>query len=356
MNIEIITTPNEKLKESGFGSLKSCNSVLEAVIKMGHNVVLNVCETKNDLLNTVMRKPDLVIVAVKYLSIKDENDVYLSEYFESHKINYTGSTRDVLKFDSNKVLAKTHLKNRGIKTLNYFTAIPGQYKFENELPIAFPLFLKPIDAANGNGIDDLSYVTNFDEFESKVISLHSEFNLPILVEEYLDGNEYTVSVIQRNNGHLLISHIEIIPPVSTNGLKILGYKAKIDNSEQLKKVIDNRLKVKLSKMATDVFYGLGIRDYARIDIKTNQNDECYFMEVNLVPGMTEGSSYFPKSCEIDHKLAYNDVVTLMLSQGLRRIPTLKPANKKIELNSNFLEGLSLQTRMSNSQLMYKKSK
>ena len=349
MNIEIITTPNEKLKESGFGSLKSCESVLEAVIKMGHNVVLNVCETKNDLLNTVMRKPDLVILAVKYLSLKNENNIYLSQYFESYKINYTGSTRDVLKFDSNKVLAKTHLKNRGIKTLNYFTAIPGQYKSENELPIHFPLFLKPIDAANGNGIDDLSYVNNFEEFESKVLSLHNEFALPVLVEEYLEGNEYTVSVIQKNDASLLTSHIEIIPLVSTNGLKILGHKAKTDNSEKLKKVLDNKLKVKLTKMVTDVFYGLGIRDYARIDIKTCKDGECYFMEVNLVPGMTEGSSYFPKSCEIDHKLAYNDVVTLMLSQGLSRISTLKPVNKKIELNSDFLGGLSLEKKMFNSQ-------
>ena len=349
MNIEIITTPNEELKESGFGSLKSCNSVLEAVIKMGHNVVLNICETKDDLLNTVMRKPDLVVLAVKYLSLENEEDIYLSEYFNTHNINYTGSPRDVLKFDSNKVLAKTHLKNRGIKTLNHFTAIPGQYKSENELPITFPLFLKPIDAANGNGVDDLSYVTNFEQFESKVLSLHTEFTLPVLVEEYLEGKEYTISVIQMNDGRLLMSHIEIIPASSTNVLRILGYKAKTDNSELLRKVKDNSLKVKLTKMATDVFYGLGIRDYARVDIKTNQEGECYFMEVNLVPGMTEGSSYFPESCEIDNKLVYSDVVSLMLSQGLSRIPALNPVNKKNELNSNFLDGLSVQTRMFNSQ-------
>ena len=350
MNIEIITTPNEELRESGFGDLHSCNRVLEAVIKMGHDVVLNICDTKDDLLKTVMRKPDLVILAVKYIPLKNENDIYLSEYFDMHKINYTGSTRDVLKFDSNKVLAKTHLKNRGLKTPEHFTATPGQYKSVNELPILFPLFLKPIDAANGNGVDDLSYVTNFEQFENKVLSLHNEFSLPILVEEYLEGNEYTVSVIQMNDGRLLMSHIEIIPPSSTNGLRILGHQAKIDNSEQLRKIRDNILKVKLTKMATDVFYGLGIRDYARIDIKTNHKGECYFMEVNLVPGMTEGSSYFPTSCEIDNKLAYNDVVTLMLSQGLSRIPSLKRVNKEIELNSNFLGGLSLQTRIFNSQI------
>ena len=42
-------------------------------------------------------------------------------------------------------------------------------KNDNELPVAFPLFLKPLDAANGNGIDDLSFVTNFKEYKSKIV-------------------------------------------------------------------------------------------------------------------------------------------------------------------------------------------
>ena len=349
MNIEIITTPNKDLKESGFGSIKACNSVLEAVINMGHDVVLNICETKEDLLSIVRRKPDLVILAVKYLSFKDESDIWLSEYFSKHNINYTGSSKKVLKFDSNKILAKSHLKNRGIITADYFTAIPGQYKSEEDLPVKPPLFLKPIDAANGNGIDDSSYVTNFEEFENKVLSLYQEYNYPVLAEEYLDGKEYTVSIIQSSNGQLVMSPIEIVPLESTGGLRILGHKAKTDDSEKLKKVQDNKTRVKLIRMATEVFFGLGIRDYGRVDIKMDKTGVCYFMEVNLIPGMTDGSSYFPKSCEIENKFIYEDVVALMLSQGLNRIPSQVPINKKIELNNNFLGGLNIEVQRAHSQ-------
>ena len=186
MHIEIITTPNETLRESGFGTLKACNSVFDAIQRMGHSTRLSVCETKDDLAAVIKRKPELVILAVKYVPVKNENDIWLSDYFARHGINFTGSTREVLEFDSNKVLAKTHLTNKGINTANYFIATPGQYKNESELPITFPLFLKPLDAANGNGIDDLSYVTNFSDYESKVASLYDTFNQPILVEEYLD--------------------------------------------------------------------------------------------------------------------------------------------------------------------------
>ncbi|MGB5507237.1 MAG: D-alanine--D-alanine ligase [Sulfurovum sp.] len=332
MNIEIITTPNDELKESGFGSLKSCNNVLESIINMGHNVVLTTCTTKYDLEKVVIRNPDLVLLAVKYVSFENENDIWLSDYFSKHSINYSASSREVLRFDSDKVLAKLHLKESGIKTANYFTAIPGQYKCAKELPIVFPLFLKPIDAANGNGIDDLSFVTNFIDFESKVLSLHDTFKLPILVEEYLNGKEFTVAVIEKTNGELIVSPIEIIPLVSTNGLRILGQQAKKDDTEELKKIVDNDMKIKLIKLATDVFNGLGIRDYGRIDIKTNKAGECFFMEANLVPGMTQGSSYFPKACEIENELTYDKVIELMLSKGLDRIPYALPSTLNSLLN------------------------
>jgi D-alanine-D-alanine ligase len=325
MKIEIITTPNEELKETGFGTQKACNSVLDSISKMGYVVKLNMCKTLSDLDEIVKRKPDLVILAVKYISIKNESDIWLSEYFAKHEINYSGSSRKALKFDSDKVLAKSHLRKKGIKTADYFTAIPGQYKCETELPLKFPLFLKPLDAANGNGIDDLSLVTNFAEFESKILSLYDSFNLPVLVEEYLDGREYSVAVIKTQYGQLIVSPVEIIPPQSSKGLRILGEQAKKDDSEEMKKIEDNEITSSVKKLAIDAFINLGIRDFGRIDIKTNQSGHCFFMEANLVPGMTSGSSYFPKACEIEHELTYDKVIQLIVEEGISRVPlAMKP--------------------------------
>ena len=318
MHIEIITTPNETLKESGFGTLKACNGVFDAIQSMGYSASLSVCETKDDLEDVVKRQPELVILAVKYIPVKNENGIWLSDYFARHGINFTGSTREVLEFDSNKVLAKTHLTNKGINTANYFIATPGKYKDESELPITFPLFLKPLDAANGNGIDDLSYVTNFSDFESKVASLYDTFNQPILAEEYLDGREFTVAVIKTRNEKLIASAVEVIPPTSTHGLRILGAQAKKDDSEKLIEIVDDEVKNRVTTLAIDAFNTLGVRDFGRIDIKTDNHGECFFMEANLVPGMTYGSSYFPEACDIAHEFTYDKVIELLLAGGLAR--------------------------------------
>jgi D-alanine-D-alanine ligase len=326
MHIEIITTPNEALKESGFGSLKACNSVLGAVQAMGHNARLVICQTTNDLKEVVDRKPDLVISAVKYIPITYKDDLWLSEYFAQHAINFTGSSREVLKFDSNKVLAKTHLANKGVKTADYFLATPGQYKTETDLPVTFPLFLKPLDAANGNGIDDLSFVTSFAQYESKVASLYASFNQPVLAEKYLDGREFTVAIIRTPDEKLIVSAVEAIPPTSTNGLRILGATVKKDDSETLAKITDKAEEARVTRLAIDAFNSLGVRDFGRIDIKTDNNGECFFMEANLVPGMTHGSSYFPQACDIANGFDYNKVVELMIASGLARAASSVPPN------------------------------
>ena len=335
MNIEIITTPNAALKESGFGSLTACNSVLDAVRGMGHHASLNICQTKKDLDEIVKRKPDLVIPAVKYIPVSYKDDTWLSEYLAVHGINITGSSRDVLKYDSNKVLAKTHLSNKGIRTADYFIAIPGQFKTESDLPLPFPLFLKPLDAANGNGIDDQSFVTSFTEYESKISSLYSAFNQPVLAEEYLEGREYTVAVIKTPGEKLIVSAVEAIAPASGNGLRILGAQAKKDDSEELVKIEDNEVSNRVTALAINAFNALGARDFGRIDIKTSTTGKCFFMEANLVPGMTYGSSYFPEACRIANGLAYDKVVELLIAGGIARAsstipPTILPgADDKI---------------------------
>jgi len=336
MYIEIITTPNSALKESGFGTSIACINILEAIHKMGYNAKLNVCRSKGDLKEIVKRKPGLVVLAVKYIPIEGEKSIWLADYFDQHRINFTGSIGDVLKFDSNKVLAKTHLINKGINTADYFMANPGQYETEHDLPIKFPLFLKPLDAANGNGIDDLSYVTNFKDFVKKVESIYNTFNQPVLVERYLGGHEYSVAIIEAPDKKLIVSAVEIVPPTSSNGLKILGAKAKKDDTEKLLKICDNNIKNKIIELAIDAYKALGARDFGRIDIKSNNDGDCFFLEANLVPGMTLGSSYFPLACEIEHEFTYEKVIELLLGNGLARAFSTLPPNVNPEPNGKIV--------------------
>ena len=324
MNIEIVTIDSSELKETGFGAIGACNSVLASVRKLGHNARLNVCSTEEHLSEVAHRKPDLVILAVKYMSNRGQDDIWLSDYFAKKGINFSGSSRHVLKYDSSKVLAKTHLDKCNVKTAKFFTAIPGQYNSENSLPIDFPLFLKPSDAANGNGVDDFSLVSNFAEFQEKVLSLYSKFGVPVLAEEYLSGREFTVAIIKTAFGKFIVSPVEIIPEESSNGLRILGESAKRENREVFSSLDDSELSWNVRRLAVEAFKELGVRDFGRIDIRANDLGECFFMEANLVPGMTSMSSYFPRACEMARELTYDKVVALIVDAGISRVPAISP--------------------------------
>ena len=318
MKIEIITTPNANLKETGFGTITACNSIYDSIEKQGHSIRISVCKTKGDLDAVAKRNPDLVILAVKYVMTEGGEEIWLSEFFENDQINYSGSSRAVLEFDSSKTLAKKHLRNAGVKTAEYFLAFPGEYANQSDLPVQFPLFIKPPGAANGNGVDDASFVTDMSQYGKKIESLFDIYGVPALVEEYLDGREFTVAVFIDTTGSLIASPIEIVPPPSGPGLRILGERVKKDDSEELLRIDDTELKNVLNELAVSVFEKLGVRDYGRIDIKTDNSGLCYFMEANLVPGMTRGSSYFPRACEIASEIGYDRLIEVIVARCLDR--------------------------------------
>ncbi len=329
MKIEIITTTNALLEESGFGSATACNSVMIATEHAGHECMITLCDTLSDLEAVVMRRPDLVLLAVNFLAEEDHKEISFSEYFAAHAQNFSGSTMESMRFDTDKVLAKTHLKAKGISTANFFTAVPGQHRRESHLPIGFPLFLKPVNSTNGDGIDDDSLVRSYAEFESKVASLHAQFGFPVLVEEYLEAPAFTVCVIKSASGELLLSPVEIIPHLSFTGPRVLGEETKKDQAGGLKKIEDATMKKQLIKLAVDVFIDLEIRDFARIDFITNRNGHCFFMEVDLLPGMNKSSSYFTKAFELEHDLSYERVCQLIVEEGLSRVGKIAPLNNPI---------------------------
>lgn len=316
MKIEIITTPNEALKETGFGNLSSCKNILSSVLKMDHDTRISSCSSLSDLERVRNRQPDLVLLAVKYIPVVNGDDIWLSKYFENYSIPYSGSSKKTLNFDSDKILAKLHLREKGIATARFFTASEGEYQRNQPLPLNYPLFLKPNGAANGNGIDEQSFVSSFEEFDRKVSSLQRLYQQPTLVEDYLNGKEFTVAIMNTKDGELLVSPVEIVVPKTNSGHRILSESIKAKNTETLKKVTDREAKSKINRLAFEVFIGLGIEGFARIDIKSNTKGEYFFMEVNLVPGMTFGSSYFPEAFRIDRGISYDQTISSMVDYCL----------------------------------------
>lgn len=318
LNIEVITTINNTSKKTGFGSHSTCSDVVESIQRAGNSARLTVCESPDDLQTVVARKPDLVILATKFMPTNRGENLWFSEFFSKNNITFSGSDRETLKFDSDKNSAKIHLANMRIKTARHFTATPGQFLSQNSLPINFPLFIKSIDATHGNGIDQHSIVSNFAEFEAKVLSICTADNQPALVEEYLEGRDFTVAIICNSNGEMTVSSIEILRP---------GNKQQDIECFMHVEGADN---YKVNELAKAAFLGLGLRDFGLIDVRMNNHGQCFFMDVNLVPNMTFGIGYFLRAFEIANNLTYDQVIGLMLEVFSARARGEKIHHKVLE--------------------------
>ncbi|MEK7673412.1 MAG: D-alanine--D-alanine ligase [Patescibacteria group bacterium] len=306
-------------------SLESCKEVCNVLKDYFTEVGTTIIKKKEDLEKLVQKKPDLVFSGIKYVGftksslLRDsKNKIWLSEYLDSKGINHTGSQVGALKLEFDKVLAKKEMQKNDIKTSPFFVALPGQYKKDVELPIPFPVFIKPIYEGSGKGVGADSLVTNFEEFEKKVESIYEEFKNPALVEKYLSGREFTVGIFDEGNGKKTAMPVEMIAVADSDGNKILTYKAKKDDDERLVPVEDSREFKRLSTFAKKAFTALGARDYGRIDIRMDGHGDLYFLEANLLPGLNPRKSYFIKTCKRNSEISYENILLRIVEIALKR--------------------------------------
>lgn len=317
--VEVITTDNNEFKETGFGSLETAKAISLILEQRYCHVRFSEIQSQQDLSDVVDRNPDLVVLCIKYILDHENNSkVWLSEYFSHHDVPYTGSDRSGLEFDSNKGKAKTLLLNKGVATAKFFLTHPGLFDSERRLPLPLPLFAKPLDAANGNGIDEESLIHDFESYQIKVRHIFDVYGVSTLAEEILPGREFTVAILEcSTSGPRMVMPIEIIVPANAKGDCVLGNAEKSGNREQLLAVEEPTATI-IAALADQAFTLLGARDFGRIDIKMDASGKPNFMEINLVPGMTPKTSYFPRACAINNSLPYETVVLKIAELAIAR--------------------------------------
>ena len=316
-SIEIVIVPNLGAKndhQDNVGIILEENKILKILSKRYADVSITEINTKKDLEQLIIRKPDLVFSGVKYFTFKKEK-IWLNDYLEAYNIPYIASSRAALDNESDKNRAKKLVLKAKIKTADFFITTPEEHQSKSSIPISFPLFIKPVKGGDSRGIDSNSIAYNYSSFKKKVLDIKKKHNLSSLVETYLPGKEYSVGIFQDSiNGDLKAMPIEIIIKKNKNGHCILDYDVKKDDEEKVVAVTDIKIFKKLSKLAKDSFKALGGKSLGRIDIKMNHLGVPHFMEANLMPGLRKG--YFFRSCVLNLDMNYDDMIFSIANTGL----------------------------------------
>lgn len=160
-----------------------------------------------------------------------------------------------------------------IETVTEISLLPGN--------LNFPLFVKPAKAGDSLGVDNASRVNNLEELTFKVKNILNEFG-SALVEEYIDGREFTVLVCGNPDGKTCTSFtpVEYIFPEGF-AFKTYALKTSELHPNANVPVIDKALAKQLQSMGEQVFMSFNGMGYARMDFRMDAKGDIYFLEINF---------------------------------------------------------------------------
>lgn len=317
-HIEIVSSTEAGLSSMGHVSREAIRLVLE---KRYDSVVVTIVNNLDDLEALVSRRPDLVFLGMKFIPVNqaigrnDPDKIWIADYLEEHDILYTGSDGRAHELELNKELAKQQVKSAGLKTSTFSVVKQGRVFDISETDLRYPMFVKPANRGGGQGIDTDSLVHTFDQLETKVMSLSRELQADSLVENYLPGREFSISVLKDtyDEGYSIMP-IELVSEDT-----VLSAAIKAANTEVVSLVGDVKLQDELCTLAMDVFEALGARDYGRIDVRLDENGAPHFLEANLLPSLIDGYGSFPKACVLGMNLEYEQMIQAIVSLAFTRM-------------------------------------
>lgn len=321
-HIEIVRSTTKGLSSI---SKVSCDAIVAVLAKHFTKVGVTHVNTVADLQSLVATRPDLVFLGMEFipanpiLGLADPSRIWLSDVFDSHAISYTGSGQAAHELQRDKPLAKQKVLDANHLTAAFCVIKQGQSLHKKDVPLQFPLFVKPTNRGGGLGIDSDSVAHNFEQVRSKVHSIINKLQSDALIEEYLPGREFSVAILKDEySAELLAMPIELIAPPDKNGSRLLSGRIKSLNAEQALGVTDPVLKAKVVALALAVFRALGARDYGRIDIRLDAAGMPHFLEANLIPSLIKGYGSFPKACVLNVGLEFEPMILQIVKLGLAR--------------------------------------
>lgn len=297
-------------------------NVNEALKKIGFNTVKFEFDLNLKKLNKKIKKIDPEFV---FNLVESEDKILLPPTFlECIKMPFTGSSASTIIISTNKVL----MKNMIINYNNQLIKTPIYINDDSDNNITFKkekkFIIKPIEHHSSINISESSIIKskNSKEIKSKLIEIKKKYDMNFFAEEYIDGREFNVAVL--NKKILPVQEIEF-KNYPDDKPKIVCYKAKWDedsfeylNTPRKYDFVDKDIKIieKLKKSALICMELFKIDSYARIDYRVNEDGEPYIIDINANPCLSLDSGFYA-ACQ-KNKMSFEDMIGEIINPIIKK--------------------------------------
>ena len=246
-----------------------------------------------------LHKSDVDIVFNVAERINDSSllEPHAASILDVLQIPYTGSSPFTLSLCIDKIRVKKLLNYHNIPTPLWDYA----YSMDDDLrsDFKYPLIVKPANTDNSIGITNDSVVTTEKQLKKQLEKIIVEIGRPALIEEFIDGDEYDVSIIGSEEDDLRVLPLirSIFDKMPKGYWHIYPFEAKWSTDpvydkcimvQRPPKNVSKRLMSLISEIALDTYNILDCHDYGRVEIRVDKNNNPYVLELNPNPSINIG--------------------------------------------------------------------
>jgi D-alanine-D-alanine ligase len=268
-------------------SLRSGSRVAEALRGLGFTVAS--ADVDASLLPRLTAEPPDCVVPV--LHGAPGEDGALRDVLGSLRLPFVGSTAAASRLAFDKPVANALLRTAGVAVPD---AVALPHAIFRELgatavleiltaALGLPLVVKPTRGGSSLGT---SIVHDVAEMPAAMVGAFAYGDVA-LIQRYVAGTEIAVSVVEDDKGARAFPPVEIVPDTG-----FYDYTARY-TAGTTEFFAPARLAPRVAQAATDAAATahrvLGLRDYSRTDLIVDEDGTCWFLEVNVAPGLTETS-------------------------------------------------------------------
>lgn len=214
--------------------------------------------------------------------ITTTSDFYLETVAAlTQKWEFPGNTPETVRICRNKAETRKVLQQANVPQPKYVTIQSG--KWPDVLPVDFPCIVKPADDSGSNGV---LMCQNQDEVKNQVARLLKVTNnirgqptvQTVLIEEYVEGSEYSVEMLTHNGKSLCIGITE---------KETVGFPHFIESRHMFPAPLDKAKREELEKVVRRALEAVGFENGpSHTEVKWTENG-CKVIEINarLAGGM-----------------------------------------------------------------------
>jgi D-alanine-D-alanine ligase len=236
-------------------------------------------------------------------------DGNLQGYFEMLGIPYSSCGVQSSALTFNKNFCNKYLQSYGIPLARSLRLHAGE-KWDPSAVVnqlSLPLFVKPSAGGSSFGV---TKVKNEEDLRAAVEKAFLE-STEILIEQFIDGKEFTCGVVRVGSKKLLLPVTEVIPKN-----EFFDYEAKYTPgmAEEITPArISAELTLKVQELSSWIYDLCNCKGIVRVDYIL-QEDTFFFLEINTVPGMT-ATSFIPQQVKAAG-LNLTDLLTEIIQENV----------------------------------------